>query len=157
VMFTEQPHSTGLQLTTDLFRSGLKPCALQATTPTTSYPHNLTVTRAWRSTPFISPLAFELGCSTVLAIVAEFESDLILIRLRTREGMKVAKAKGRDLASRSSSVANKVSPVRHTASASRSPGVHGLYRSSRDRRRSGQRPRPGRAEHHVLRSCLVDR
>ncbi len=30
---------------------------------------------------------------TVLAMVAEFESDLI--RLRTREGMKVAKAKGR--------------------------------------------------------------
>ena len=29
----------------------------------------------------------------VLAMVAEFESDLI--RLRTREGMKVAKAKGR--------------------------------------------------------------
>ena len=29
----------------------------------------------------------------VLAVVAEFESDLI--RLRTREGMKVAKAKGR--------------------------------------------------------------
>jgi DNA invertase Pin-like site-specific DNA recombinase len=31
--------------------------------------------------------------SNVLAMVAEFESDLI--RLRTREGMKVAKAKGR--------------------------------------------------------------
>jgi hypothetical protein len=30
---------------------------------------------------------------SVLAMVAEFESDLI--RLRTREGMKVAKAKGR--------------------------------------------------------------
>ncbi len=29
----------------------------------------------------------------VLAMIAEFESDLI--RLRTREGMKVAKAKGR--------------------------------------------------------------
>ena len=29
----------------------------------------------------------------VLAMVAEFESDLV--RLRTREGMKVAKAKGR--------------------------------------------------------------
>jgi len=29
----------------------------------------------------------------VLAMVAEFESDLI--RMRTREGMKVAKAKGR--------------------------------------------------------------
>jgi hypothetical protein len=42
----------------------------------------------------------------VLAMVAEFESDLI--RLRTREGMKVAKAKGRLRAnSRSSTVAKK--------------------------------------------------
>ena len=32
-------------------------------------------------------------CSTCLAMTAEFESDLI--RLRTREGSKVAKAKGR--------------------------------------------------------------
>ena len=32
-------------------------------------------------------------CSNVLAMVAEFESDLI--RLRTKGGMKVAKAKGR--------------------------------------------------------------
>ena len=37
----------------------------------------------------------------VLAMVAEFESDLI--RLRTREGMKVAKAKGTSEASNPSS------------------------------------------------------
>ena len=33
------------------------------------------------------------GAFNVLAMVAEFESDLI--RMRTREGMKIAKAKGR--------------------------------------------------------------
>ena len=38
----------------------------------------------------------------VLAMVAEFESDLI--RMRTREGMKVARAKGRSAASNPSSV-----------------------------------------------------
>ncbi len=41
-----------------------------------------------RAGPAVGRLLFN-----VLAMVAEFESDLI--RLRTREGMKVAKAKGR--------------------------------------------------------------
>ena len=41
----------------------------------------------------IQPIQSGGCCSTCLAMVAEFESDLI--RLRTREGMKVAKAKGR--------------------------------------------------------------
>ena len=82
----------------------------------------------------------------VLGMIAEFESDLI--RMRTREGMKVAKAKGRrrgkqpklklirravsssaiarasgrDLARRSSLVTTRVSPARQAASASRRPG-----------------------------------
>ena len=41
----------------------------------------------------IRPIRLDDCCSNVLAMVAEFESDLI--RLRTREGMQVAKAKGR--------------------------------------------------------------
>src|SRR5215217_2252686 len=40
----------------------------------------------------IRPTPSDVCCSTCLAMVAEFESDLI--RLRAREGMKVAKAKG---------------------------------------------------------------
>jgi DNA invertase Pin-like site-specific DNA recombinase len=46
---------------------------------------------SWRRSPATMGAA-DLGFN-VLAMVAEFEADLI--RLRTREGMKVAKAKGR--------------------------------------------------------------
>jgi DNA invertase Pin-like site-specific DNA recombinase len=46
------------------------------------------------ATPLMTrPITSEACCSNALAMVAEFESDLI--KMRTREGMKVAKAKGR--------------------------------------------------------------
>ena len=65
----------------------------------------------------------------VLGMVAEFEADLI--RMRTREGMAVAKAKGRlaisraserERAKRTSLVTTSVFPARLAAIASRSPG-----------------------------------
>ena len=54
-------------------------------------------------------------------------------------------------------VTTRVSPARQAASASVARDALGWCRSGRDRRRSGQPRRPGRAEHRVERSGLVDR
>jgi len=66
-------------------------CPTAAPSPTNSPPGRSASAWAGRSTT--SPTQSVGCCPNVLAMVAEFESDLI--RLRTREGMKVAKAKGR--------------------------------------------------------------
>jgi hypothetical protein len=64
-----------------------------------------------------------------LPMVAEFESDLI--RLRTKEGMRVAKAKGRLRGGSPSSIrARKRTSSRCTAPASTAPPSSGTYSAS---------------------------